>query len=157
LILEISAAVAAAAFAILVVYLVTLIQSAKKSLADTNDTLLSIRKEIEAVSKQSVSLMATSEQLIREADEKLHSLDPIARSVKHTGEALEQVTDSVRQVSAAVSRSATGLGRSVEKNQGRLTEIMEYASIGLQLWQKFQSHKSGKNPNSSDSNSNTKG
>lgn len=144
MILEISSAVAALAFVVLVVYLVTLIQSAKRSLADTNETLALIRKDLEKVSQESVSLMKAGEQLIRDADEKLHSLDPLANSVKHTGQALEQVTDSVRQVSAAVSRSATGFGKHMDKNQGRFAEILEYTSLGLQLWQKWQSRKEGK-------------
>lgn len=140
----ISAAVAAAALVVLVVYLVTLIQSAKRSLEGANETLSKIRSELEAVSKQSVSLMAAGEKLVRDAEEKLHTLDPIASSVKHTGEALEQVTASVKQVSAAVSRSASGIGHTVERNAGRISEVAEIASMGVQLWQKWQSHRTAK-------------
>ncbi|MDF2922926.1 MAG: hypothetical protein K0R57_1840 [Paenibacillaceae bacterium] len=131
----------------LVIYLVTLIQSAKRSLTDANETLAQIREDLESVSKQSLNLMAAGEQLIREADEKLHALDPITRSVKQTGEALVQVTDSVKQVSAAVSRSASGIGQTVERNHSRIAEFAEYASLGLQLWQKWQSHRNEKPKN----------
>lgn len=145
MILEISAAVAALAFAVLVCYLVTLIQSVKRSLTDTNETLARIRGELETVSKQSVTLLAASEQLVRGVDDKVQALDPIARSVRQTGEAISQVTDSVKQVSAAVSRSANGIGKTVERNQSRLSEMADYAVYGWQIWQKWQAHRSEKN------------
>ncbi|WP_438447937.1 DUF948 domain-containing protein [Gorillibacterium sp. sgz5001074] len=144
MLIGISAAVAAAAFAVLAVYLITLIQTAKRSLDHTNETLNLIRTEIESVRIQSVSLMAAGEKLVKEAEAKLHTLDPIASSVKQTGEAIEQVTTSMKEVSAAVSRSASGIGQTLERNTVRFSEIAEYAAMGVQLWQKWQSHRTAK-------------
>jgi uncharacterized protein YoxC len=144
LIIGISAAAATIAFIVLVVYLATFIQTAKRSLKGTDETLTRIREELEAMRQQSVSLMAAGEQLVKDVDEKLHTFDPLSRSVKRTGEALEQVSASVRQVSAAVSRTASGLGETVEKNHSKVSDIAELASMGMQLWQRWQSHRTAK-------------
>lgn len=146
MIIGISAAVASLAFVVLVCYLVSLIVAAKRSLSETNRTLNRMREELEAVGKQGVSLMAAGEKLVKDADEKLHSLDPITRSVRQTGEALEQVTSSVKQVSTAVSRSAAGIHHTMERSQSQITEIAEFASMGMTLWQKWQSHRNAKTP-----------
>jgi len=144
LIIGISAAAAALAFAILSVYLITLIQTAKRSLRGTDETLIRIREELETVRKQSVSLMAAAEQLARDADEKLHAFDPLTRTVRQTGEALQEVSASVKQVSAAVSRSASSIGDMVERNQSKAAEFAEFASMGMQLWHRWQSRRAAK-------------
>lgn len=149
MIFEISAACAAVAFLVLVAYLVTLIQTAKRTLESVQGSLTKIQEELEAVGTQSVSLLTASEKLVKEADVKLHAFDPIVSSVKMTGEALNQVTASVKEVSAAVSRSASGFGAKVERRAGHISDAAEIASLGFQLWQKWQSHKQSKSQSKS--------
>ncbi len=155
MIVQISAAVAAAAFTALVIYLITFILSAKRLMVEANKTLSAIQGELASVSKQSTELMAASRQLIVNADDKLHAFDPVARSVKTAGEALEQASASVKQVSAAVSRTASGAAKA--KSQQRLGEALELVSTGLQLWQKWQDARNARQQAKHESNTDTKG
>lgn len=144
MIAEISAAIAAAAFAALAVYIAVFLRAARQSLDQANAALSQFRQELSAVSRESVALLEASRKLVKDADGKLHALDPIYDRVKQTGQAFEQVTSSVRQVSAAVSRSASGIEAAVANRQKRIAEVAEYAVMGLQLWQKWQSHRAAK-------------
>lgn len=155
MIVQISAAVAAAAFTALVIYLITFILSAKRVMMEANKTLSAIQGELASVSKQSTELLAASRQLVENADDKLHAFDPMARSVKTAGEALEQASVSVKQVSAAVSRTASGAAKA--KSQQRLGEALELVSTGLQLWQRWQEARSARQQAKHESNTNKKG
>lgn len=143
-IVEISAAVAAAAFVVLVIYTVVFLRAAGQSLDQANEALSQVRQELREVSRESVALLESSRVLIQDVETTMHALDPIFLSLKQSGQALETVTHSVRQVSAAVNRSASGIEAGLINQQSRIAEAAEYAAIGVQLWHKWQSHRTAK-------------
>lgn len=109
-----------------------------------NETLDGLRREVETVGRETVTLLQSTDRLVKDSEAKLHSFDPICESVRNTGEVLQEVTGTVKQVSAAVSRSAAGISESMIKHQNRLSDVAEFASLGFQIWQKWHDQRTAK-------------
>jgi uncharacterized protein YoxC len=152
LIIQISVACIAAAFIVLVYFLVKTLISAKASLEQVTETLAHIDAKVDAISQETVKLMHTTQQITDDVQGKMKSVDTLFRSIGQVGESVSQVSASVKQVSATVSDSVRRAGDRVNRERNQVAEVMEWATLGLQLWRKWQSRKRSveqlpKNPN----------
>lgn len=141
MIIEISVALIAVCFAVLVGFLITAIQSAKASLKQVNDTLAQIDQKTDTLSEETVKLMQTAHQIADDVQGKLKSADALFQSVGQVGESVHQLTSSVKQVSATVSDTVRRAGQKVGR-ETQTAEMMEWVSLGLHLWRRWQARKS---------------
>lgn len=100
---EISVAVAAAAFVVLVVYLVKTLKAAERSLQTTTETLREVQKTIDELGTEVRHVVRQANDLTGDIQHKMKQFDPLMESVKHAGEVLSEVTLATKQVSAALA------------------------------------------------------
>ncbi|MCK8487183.1 DUF948 domain-containing protein [Paenibacillus sp. MBLB2552] len=100
---EISVAVAAAAFVVLVVYLVKTLRAAEHSLQTTTETLREVQKTIDELGTEVRQVVRQANDLTGDIQHKMKQIDPLMESVKHAGEVLSEVTLATKQVSAALA------------------------------------------------------
>lgn len=136
LIWEISVAVIAAGFIVLVYYLVRTLLAAKASLQRTDETLQQIQKELSEVSQETVKLLRATEVVTNDIEGKLKTLDPLCQSIGQTGEAFRQITNTVRQVSSTVSTSAHTAQQAVQSS--RISDLIKWTVAGAQLWSSWK-------------------
>lgn len=100
---EISVAVAAATFVVLVVYLVKTLKAAEQSLQSTTETLREVQKTIDELGSEVKQAVKQANDLTGDLQYKMKQLDPVLESVKNAGEVLGEVTLATKQVSAALA------------------------------------------------------
>lgn len=139
--IEISVAVIALAFVVLVVYVVKTLMATEKSMNQLNDNLLQMKEQVDQLSKESAELIKNTNMVTVDLHKKSKSLDGLFSSIEETGQALHQVTSSVREVSTTLSNSFKQSAQYSMQHQDRITEILKYVSLGLNLWQQWQAQK----------------
>lgn len=140
--IEISVAVIALSFAVLVVYLILTLNSARASLEQTNQTLSKVQTQLDQVSKEALILINNTNLITSDVHDKMKSLDSLFESIEHVGESVQQVTSSVKQVSATVADSfTTNVKHAVDHNDKKLNEVVKWASVAMNLWHKWQGYK----------------
>ncbi|GAA3401346.1 DUF948 domain-containing protein [Paenibacillus hodogayensis] len=141
MIIQISVACIAVAFIVLVVFLAATLQSVRASLKQVNETLAHVDMKLDTITAETVKLMQRTEHIAGDVEGKLKSLDALFLSVGQVGESVHQITTSVKQVSATVSNSVRAAGEKASRERNRTSEMLEWASLGLHLWRKWQSRK----------------
>lgn len=143
MIIEISVALIAGCFAVLVLYTVRLLRTARCSLTQADRALMEIRQHLNEVGGETLQLVRSGHRLAEDLEGKMKSMNALFASVDQLGEAANEVAGSVKQVSAAVVQSAKGVQQAAS-NQNKIAEIMEWATMGVHLLQKWQAYRSAK-------------
>ncbi|NEZ41438.1 DUF948 domain-containing protein [Paenibacillus alvei] len=112
MILEISALLAAIAFAVLVFYLIQTLLSAKRSLERAADTLEQVQQTVSLLSGDLQGVAKNANELSQDLSEQLKKMEPVMDSVQHAGEALNEISIAAKQVSV-------GLVKGVRRAAGR--------------------------------------
>ncbi|GIP60335.1 DUF948 domain-containing protein [Paenibacillus woosongensis] len=99
---QISVAIIAAAFAVLVVFLVKTLQAAEKSLDKTTQTLQEIQKTVDELSYEVKQVVRQANSITEDVEHKMKQLDPVLESVKNVGDVLNEVTLAAKQVSSSL-------------------------------------------------------
>lgn len=99
---EISVAVIAVAFTVLVVFLVKTLKAAEASLDKTTQTLQEVQKTIDELSYEVKSVVRQANQITGDLQHKMEQIDPVLESVKNVGDILNEVTLATKQVSSAL-------------------------------------------------------
>ena len=123
---EISVAVAAAAFVVLVVYLVKTLKAAERSLQTTTETLREVQKTVDELGTEVRQVVRQANDLTGDIQHKMKQIDPLMESVQHAGEVLNEVTLATKQVSAALaSRIASRPRMAKRKAQAAVTTALD--------------------------------
>jgi uncharacterized protein YoxC len=145
MLIDVSVAVIAAAFVALTIYLIITLRSVNDSVQQVSKTLEKVQLQVDDVTRETVILMRSTNQITEDVHNKLKQVDALFESVSEVGEAVNQVTTSMKQVSATVTKSIThGVQSGVHKQQKRIDEVIHWTNVAVNLWQKFQSLKSNK-------------
>lgn len=127
MVVEISVAVIAVAFVVLVVYIVRVLKTFQETLQSVNKTVERIDGDWEMIREQSVDLLQETKALAADLNQKSRQLDSLFVSVKDVG-------NSVNQVSSAVARQA-------ERHREQLGNLLAITGFGLETWQKWKEMK----------------
>lgn len=100
---QISVAVVALAFVVLVVYLVKTLKAAEQSLHTTTTTLQEVQKTIDQLGFEVKQIVKQANDLTGDIQHKMKQIDPVLESVKNAGEVLNEVTLATKQVSVALA------------------------------------------------------
>lgn len=145
--IEISVAVIALAFAVLVVYLVVTLRTASRSLNQVQQTLVHLEKQVNDLSQESVKLIQTTNLLTEDVHKKVRSLDTLFQSANQVGDAVHEVTSSVKQVSAALSSTfVPRVEKTAQSGNQPVSEVMQWVSLTMGLYQKVRALRSTKKP-----------
>jgi uncharacterized protein YoxC len=139
MILQLSIAVIAIAFVVLVVYLIITLRSLTGLLDNANQTLTRVEHQVGAITSDSAELIGHAKEIVVDVQDKINKLESAVATFKQSGEAAKEVTSSVRQVSSAVAQFI----RSKRKPEpatavDRVTEIIRTIPVLVEVWHKIK-------------------
>ncbi|MNB84889.1 hypothetical protein D3C75_317710 [compost metagenome] len=102
MIIELSVALVAVAFAVLVFFLIKTLNSAKESLDKVSQTLQEVQKTVDALTYEIKTTVRHANDITADVQGKIQKIDPIVDSVKNLGDVMNELTLTVKQVSVTV-------------------------------------------------------
>ncbi|BFH67005.1 hypothetical protein J27TS7_53160 [Paenibacillus dendritiformis] len=102
MLVEISALIAALAFAVLVVFLIQTLRSAKQSLDKAARTLEDVQQTVQMLSGDLQAIARNANHMTEELQGQLKKIEPVADSVQNAGEALNELTLAAKQISVGL-------------------------------------------------------
>ncbi|MCC2684630.1 MAG: hypothetical protein K0R75_1529 [Paenibacillaceae bacterium] len=141
MVVEISAAVVACAFAVLVFFAVRTMIAARESLKQAHDSIHQIQRELAETSLELNKLLRSTQSITTDIQGKLEKTDPFFNSANQVGEAVQEVTKSVKQVSASLSQGVMGVEQTLRSRQQQWANVVDWAAAGIQLWQVWKAHR----------------
>jgi uncharacterized protein YoxC len=138
MIMEISVAVIAVAFVVLVVFLVVTLRSMTNLLSQTNTTIQDLRYEIKGIAKEASEVLHHTNAVTADVLNKLHALEPTFDSVKQVGEAVEEITSSMKHASVTVARTIRDKVNEDFPSKGKIATAIRTIPIILDLWHQFK-------------------
>ncbi|MDO7907843.1 DUF948 domain-containing protein [Paenibacillus sp. JX-17] len=99
---QISIAVIAIAFAVLVFFLIKTLQSASGSLDKVTQTLQDVQKTVDELSYEVKQMLRHANDITVDVEYKMKKIDPVMESVKNLGDVLNEVTSAAKQVSTTL-------------------------------------------------------
>lgn len=147
MVIEISVAVIALAFAVLVVYLILMTKALCRTLFQVNQTLIEVRKQLDEVGGNAANVMEHTNQVSYDLKRKMESLDPLFNAFSNIGEFFEHKTFSLKRGSLNASQHEKKLSN-IELSAGQeeapsgssfnSADVVDFIDIGLRLWQKIK-------------------
>lgn len=136
MIIEISIALVAIAFAALVVYLILLIIALRKTLHQTDRTMVQVRKQLDELSPQAQKIIEHTNQLSFDIKRKMEALNPIFNALGNLGEMAEHKTFALKKKAPASEEDS--LTEHELRSRSPVADVLELAVIGTCLWQKLK-------------------
>ncbi|AZK46162.1 DUF948 domain-containing protein [Paenibacillus lentus] len=99
---QLSVALIAVAFVVLVIFVVKTLKAAEKSLDKTTQTLQEIHKTVDELSYEVKQVVRQANSITEDVEHKMKQLDPVLESVKNVGDVLNEVTLAAKQVSTSL-------------------------------------------------------
>ena len=121
--IEISVGVIAAAFVILVIFLIVGIMSSRKTLKEMNKLLHASKRDIDELSSESLKLLKNLNDLTNDTKRKMHALDFVFKPLSHAKETIENETSLSSEIiqcftaGAVVFNKIRGLFREYAKHK----------------------------------------
>jgi uncharacterized protein YoxC len=141
---EISIVSLAAACLVLIVFTVRMIISATRTLRLLGDTVIEVKQQIVHTTEHAENLMKQLGQLTEEVHLQVLALEPSIQSVEKAGKAVGEVASTLRKASRMMNDSLLGAEKVVHTHQKRIHDIMEWATTGYELWQRWQAQRNAK-------------
>lgn len=167
MIIELSVALVAIAFAVLVFFLIRTLSSAKESLDNVSQTLKEVQKTIDELTYEVKTTVRHANDITADVQTQLHKVDPIMDSVKNLGEVMNELTLTAKQVSVTVmekyrkSRELKGKAKEIAideeqltpaeqrtvnsyeklsagKESGKVAAVLKGVDVAATLWKKFR-------------------
>lgn len=132
MIIDLSIALIALAFVILVVYLIIALRSLNRTLQQVNETLGETRQKIDDMTTESVKLLRNTNEISGNLHQKLESLDPLFKVVSLVGNQAVNTVESFKSQKKEASEDEEELVSS-SKSQNRVLEIVEWVAVGVNL------------------------
>lgn len=99
---QISVAIIAAAFAVLVFFLIKTLKAATQSLDKVTQTLQDVQKTVDELSYEVKQTIRNTNDIAVDLQHKMQQINPVLDTVKNLGEALSEVSYAVKQVSVGM-------------------------------------------------------
>lgn len=147
MIIEISVAVIAVAFVVLVIYLITMIGALRTTMHQIDQTVIEVRKQMDEMGGQAKKTIEHTNLISFDLKRKMESLNSIFNTLSNVGEILESKTNALKKESLASlhkEHKFSELNASETEHESRthdelnFADILELAGIGIRLWQKLR-------------------
>ncbi|MGN1402639.1 MAG: DUF948 domain-containing protein [Bacillus sp. (in: firmicutes)] len=132
IILYASAAIAAIAFFILVIFLVKTLKSLQVTLDSVSETLTGVEKQMQGLTTESTLLLHKTNMLAEDLQKKSENLNTVVDAVKDVGTTLKGFNTSLQKVSVKV-------GQEMEQNQDKIAQAVQWGNVLFELkdmWKK---------------------
>ncbi len=138
MIIEISIAVIAGAFLVLVAFLIFTLVATKRVLVNLNYTLAFLQSQLRSTGDEAHKAVLETNLLLNDLRGKMQAIDPLFNTLSNLGEVAECVSNSAREQYRAncVSQKIKAAHKSEETTD--IKDIAEWAFLGVNLWRKFK-------------------
>ena len=137
IILYLSAALIAIAFFVLVIYLSKTLKSLQVTLTSVSNTLSGLEKQLDGVTTETTLLLQKTNALAEDIQEKSESLNSVVAAVKDVGTTVTRFNGTLQNISHSVDQQ-------VEESKEKISQIVQWGNIILELKEKWQSRKQSK-------------
>lgn len=140
-----SAAIAAAAFVVLVAGILLAMRSALGRLKQMQASAEAMQYDLQKLASELSGLVKPAEETIRAAHRQLQSANRLFEAAGQVGGAIAHTTSAVERVTSVLSESAAlHAKRSATKRQ--VGEAFEWAELGMAAWQLWQTNRKAASP-----------
>jgi len=135
IILYLSAAVAAIAFLILVLFIGRTLKSLQVTLDSVSKTLIGLEQQLEGVTRETTELLSKTNVLAEDLQKKSESLNGVVEAVKDVGGSLKKLGGTLQNVTSSVDKQ-------VEQNKDKVSQVVQWSQVLLELKEKWAAKKS---------------
>ncbi|MDF1508691.1 DUF948 domain-containing protein [Robertmurraya sp. DFI.2.37] len=139
IILYLSAAVAAIAFLILVLFIGRTLKSLQVTLDSVSKTLTGLEQQLEGVTRETTELLAKTNGLAEDLQKKSDSLNGVVDAVKDVGSSIKKFGGSLQNVTSSFDRQ-------VEQNKDKVSQVIQWGQVLLELREKWAAKKARSEP-----------
>ncbi|WHY66010.1 DUF948 domain-containing protein [Neobacillus sp. SuZ13] len=138
IILYLSVALIAIAFFVLVIFLSTTLKSFQVTLTSVSKTLAGLEKQLDGVTAETTILLQKTNALADELKEKTESLTSVVDAVKDVGTTVTKFNGTLKNITKSVDTQ-------VEESKEKISQIVQWSNVILELKDKWQARKQEKN------------
>jgi uncharacterized protein YoxC len=143
MIISISVAIIAAAFFVLVIYLVKTLKAVQGTLEGVSKTLSGIENQLDGVTKETTILLQKTNTIADDIQSKTNSLNTVVEAVKDVGTTIHKFNHSLKSVTSTFDKQ-------VEQNKDKITQVVQWSNVFLELKDKWNSRRQSKKEESMD-------
>jgi uncharacterized protein YoxC len=134
IILYLSAALAAVAFLVLVIYLAKTLKSLQMTLDSVAHTLTGLERQLDGVTRETTVLLHKTNTLADDIQQKSESLNTVVTAVKDVGNSVQRFNQSIHTISTMVDSQ-------INKNQDKISQVVQWGNVFLELKDKWKSRR----------------
>ena len=138
IILYLSVALIAIAFFVLVIFLSTTLKSFQVTLTSVSKTLAGLEKQLDGVTAETTMLLQKTNALADDLKEKTESLTSVVDAVKDVGTTVTKFNGTLKNITKSVDTQ-------VEESKEKISQIVQWSNVLLELKDKWQARKQEKN------------
>jgi len=138
IILYLSVALIAIAFFVLVIYLSKTLKSLQVTLTSVSNTLTGLEKQLNGVTTETTLLLQKTNALAEDIQQKSESLNSVVDAVKDVGTTVSKFNGTLQNITNSVDQQ-------VEESKEKISQIIQWSNIFLELKDKWQARKQAKN------------
>jgi uncharacterized protein YoxC len=135
---QISVAIIAIAFGVLVYFLVRTLTAVQTSLKETNETIVQIQGTLDDVTTEVKGLIRNTNQITLDVRNKMKALDSLFGTVENVGDTLEGVTSSLRSASASFMSNVKTNIQTTEQPSKKVYKVLNLAGSVYDIWQRIK-------------------
>lgn len=143
IILYLSVALIAIAFFVLVIFVSTTLKSLQVTLASVSKTLTGLEKQLDGVTTETTMLLHKTNALADDIQQKSESLNSVVIAVKDVGTTVAKFNGTLKNITNSVDRE-------VEESKEKISQIIQWSNIILELKDKWQARNQAKSEVSTD-------
>jgi uncharacterized protein YoxC len=136
-ILYFSVALIAISFLILVIYLSKTFKSLQITLDSVSKTLTGLEKQLDGVMSETTDLLKKTNALADDIQDKADSITSVVTAVKDVGGSIQKFNHTLQTVTNT-------LDRSVEQNQEKISQVVQWSNVFIELKEKWKNKKQQK-------------
>ncbi|MGE7765112.1 DUF948 domain-containing protein [Peribacillus sp. NPDC096540] len=131
IILYVSAAIAAIAFLVLVIFLTKVLTSLQATLDSVARTLTGLESQMQGITLETTQLLHKTNTLAEDLQQKSENLNTVVDAVKDVGTSISSFNSSVQKVSHKVQTE-------IDNNQERISQIVQWGNVALEIRDKWK-------------------
>jgi uncharacterized protein YoxC len=134
IVLYLSAAVAAIAFLILVIFLSKTLRSLQITLDSVSKTLSGLEKQLDGVTRETTELLQKTNSLAEDIQKKSESLNSVVEAVKDVGHTVQKFSQTIDSITSSVNRK-------LEQNKDKISQVVQWSNVLFELKEKWTARK----------------
>ncbi|MDR7239756.1 DUF948 domain-containing protein [Neobacillus drentensis] len=137
IILYLSVALIAIAFFVLVIFLSTTLKSFQVTLTSVSKTLTGLEKQLDGVTAETTILLQKTNALADDIKQKTDRLNSVVEAVKDVGTTVTKFNGTLQNITQTVDMQ-------VEESKEKISQIVQWSNIVLELKDKWQARRQQK-------------